>query len=487
MGSVTGLLGLGGGAAGTGFASPQSANLQTPTTAAQANTAYTGNQDALQQQQAFLQAIQGQNGIQNQSNVFNQLQGVANGQGPNPAQAMLAQSTGANVANQAALMAGQRGAQSNVGLIARQAAQQGANTQQQSAGQAATMQANQSLNALGQLGGMAGQQVAQQAQATGANTGAQQAEQQQLLNSIAQQNNSQVDMQSNVNTANAGLAQTTMGGQQNLISGITGGLGGALGLAQGGKVPHYAGGTGMVQAGTYGPINYADPGFAQTPGVGQPDPTLSAPAMPSPTTPAAPQAPTVPQASQSGPQSKVGQHFASQSSPSGTPPPMQQAGNTIGKGIGAGINALFGSSTYNPTDEQQLQNTATADAALGTGNEKELSASNPSDMPMAAKGGKVPAMVSPGEKYLKPQDVAKVKAGANPMQVGETIPGKPKVSGAKNDYANDTVPKDLDEGGIVLPRSVTKSRNPEWAAHAFVKAYMAKGGLVPSAPKKAKK
>ncbi len=100
-------------------------------------------------------------------------------------------------------------------------------------------------------------------------------------------------------------------------------------------------------------------------------------------------------------------------------------------------------------------------------------------MMAAAKGGKVPAMVSAGERYLKPQDVAKVKKGANPMQVGEKIPGKPVVSGAKNSYANDVIPKDLDEGGIVLPRSVTQSKHPHWAAMKFVQAHMAQGGLVP--------
>jgi len=68
------------------------------------------------------------------------------------------------------------------------------------------------------------------------------------------------------------------------------------------------------------------------------------------------------------------------------------------------------------------------------------------------------------------------------MKTGETIPGKPKVSGAKNDYANDTVKKTLQEGGIVLPRSVTKSKNPDKNAEAFVAAVLAKNSK--SLPKK---
>jgi hypothetical protein len=94
---------------------------------------------------------------------------------------------------------------------------------------------------------------------------------------------------------------------------------------------------------------------------------------------------------------------------------------------------------------------------------------------LAAEGGKVPALVSPGERYLPPKEVAKVVKGQkSPMEAGEKIPGKPKVGGAKNSYANDTVPKTLEEGGIVLPRSVTQSKNPEWAAHKFVRDVMAK-------------
>jgi ABC-type multidrug transport system fused ATPase/permease subunit len=74
---------------------------------------------ALQQQQNFLNALYQQpGGYLGQGNVFNQQQALANqlqqqtlGQGPNPAMAQLAQQTAANTANQAALMAGQRGAE----------------------------------------------------------------------------------------------------------------------------------------------------------------------------------------------------------------------------------------------------------------------------------------------------------------------------------------------------------------------------------------
>jgi hypothetical protein len=97
-------------------------------------------------------------------------------------------------------------------------------------------------------------------------------------------------------------------------------------------------------------------------------------------------------------------------------------------------------------------------------------------MTQLAQGGQVvPALVSPGEKYLNPREVEMVKkTGVNPMQVGEKIPGKPKVSGAKDSYANDTVPKTLEKGGIVLPRHVTQAKDPAKAAAKFVQGILAK-------------
>lgn len=354
MGAVGGILGLNGGAGGTGFSGPERANIQSPVTTQQANTAYDQNQAALAQQQALVQALAAQNGLANQSGVYNQLQNVANGTGPNPAQAQLSQATGANVANQAALAASQRGAGANIGLMQRNAANQGSAAQQQAAGQAATLQAQQSLAAMGQMGNLANQQAAQQIGATQSYTGAQQQEQQNLLNSIAGQNSANVNMQSNINSANAGLAGGVMGNQAAAI----GGLFNAAGAAAGGG------------------MRKAEGGLIEKPGAS----------------------------------SFLGRHM--------------MKGN-----------------------------------------------SQPAKM---AEGGKVPALVSPGEQYLSPTDVKKVESGKNPMAVGEKIPGKPKVSGAKNSYANDTVPKTLEEGGIVIPRSVTQSKNPHWEAMKFVHAHMAK-------------
>lgn len=235
MGAIGGMLGLSGGAGGTGFGGPNYAPLLAGTTGGQLAGSYTGTQNALGNQQALLNALAAQKGIQNQSQVYNQLQDVAAGTGPNPAQAMLANSTGQNVANQAALMASQRGAGANTGLIARQAAQQGAGIQQNAAGQAAAMQAQQSLNALGAAGSLANQQAAQQIGQQNAAVQGQMGEQQLLQNVNAQNNQANIASVGNVNNVNAGLAGQTMGMTGKIIGGAMGGAGAAAAtLAEGG-------------------------------------------------------------------------------------------------------------------------------------------------------------------------------------------------------------------------------------------------------------
>jgi hypothetical protein len=201
-----------------------------------------GMQGGIGQQQGFANALGAQGGPANQNQVYGQYQDIYKGQGPNPAQEMLAQSTGANVANQAALAAGQRGASSNVGLIGRQVGQAGSQAQQQGAQQAALLQAQQSLGALGGAGNIAGQQVGQQANAL-ANLNAvlqgnasQVAGLQGMQNQgIANANNNQVNQerlglaaaQGNQNVQ-AGVNQTAQENQNKMIGGLTNSLGTAF-------------------------------------------------------------------------------------------------------------------------------------------------------------------------------------------------------------------------------------------------------------------
>lgn len=472
------------------------ADLLNPSTVAQADTTFGQSQDALKQQQALVAALQAQNGIQNQSDVYNQLQGVAAGTGPNPAQAMLANTTGANVANQAALMAGQRGSSANAGLVARQAAQQGGNLQQQAAGQAAALQAQQSLNAMNSLGGIAGQQVGQQQQAvTGLNQFAQQGNQN-VLNSIAAQNQAAVANAAQANQANAGIANTAAQGQFGMLGGLmnaggaAAGAGGAPKAAKGGEVQKFAQGTpgGTVQPPQIQPIGVVNPPVQQQPVLAKP-----------------------------GPQSAAGRFLT------GMAQPMQmtsasQAGQQMGQGIGQGVASLFGSKTAAPRpaaptsyaaivhgdDNQMVEPDSNEAFVQGGGTMQQVQApvnqnvgqpvnsTNTPDMGYADKdvfaaglnshyksGGVVPAKVSPGEVYLPPSKVKEVaKEGNRPgdaLKKGEKIPGKAKVKG--DSYDNDTVSKDLEAGGIVLPRSVTEAEDAPAAAAKFVAAILAKQGL----------
>lgn len=495
------LNGLFNGAQGSGFQA-QSANIINPNTNAQQQALFTQAQQgaqglgttaqgiqgqlgganqaaagALGQQQSFTNALSGSQGIQNQQNVYNQqqqlsnqLQGVANGTGPNPATAQLAQATSANTANQAALMAGQRGSGANAGLIARQAAQQGAANQQNAAGQAATLQAQQSLGAMSQLQGqqanmanLAGTQVNQQQ--TGLSNLANQAatqqgqlqnqygfNQSQLQNyNLAQQgqqlaqtqaaNNANTAMQSNINSVNGQIANTNAQAQNSLGGGLLGGAGsvlGTIGLAKGGFVNNP-----VLQQSKM--IPFADGGDV--------------------TTAATPQAP-MNSAIRSQPMSNVAKALSGQAN-------IASSGNDLGAGIASFLKKGFQALTApgaTPDGEPPMPE--------GDGTNPLLATMGPA----FAKGGKVPAMVSPGEIYLNPRQVKEVAQGKRSPLAGEKIKGKAKVKG--DSLENDTVPKTLEVGGVVQPKSVTESDDKLRKAHQFIGALLTKNG---SLPKKAGK
>lgn len=144
-------------------------------------------------------------GSQVQQNLSNVLQNEASGGGPNPAKAMLAQATGANVANQNALAAGVRGSNANPALVARQAAQTGAGIEQQSAGQTAILQAQQQLAAQQQLEHLSAQQQVQQQTANAQNIG----------------------MQENLNNSGTSQANAIQGARSGLFGGTLQGQGAA--------------------------------------------------------------------------------------------------------------------------------------------------------------------------------------------------------------------------------------------------------------------
>lgn len=416
------MLGLSGGAGGTGFAGPQLAPVASGVNADQAESSYKANQDALAQQQRLVQALQAQNGLGNQSQVFgqnqglyNQLQGIAAGQGPNPAQAMLNQATGQNVANQAALMAGQRGAGANVGLLARQAGQQGGALQQNAAGQAAVMQANQSLGALGQAqgvlgqaGNIAGNQAANQIGAQQAYTGAQQAQYGNVLNALGQQNQANISNQASVNAANAGLTQTGMQGQQGLVGGLLNAAGVAAGLpggkakAYGGEIAGYANGGPVGAQSSFGQFLTTVSGPSGGGSIPMPPPASGGPVKP-----------------------LFGQDWGSKSPPSAPPPGAESEGFKT-----SGVEGAY--------------------------------------YPAQNKGGLVDVVLSPGEKVVAPKDV---KAAAGGKVKAKTVPGKTEVKG--DSLKNDKVPAKLAPGSVVVPRTKAKDGRD---ASSFVKDTLAKRG-----------
>lgn len=240
MGTVTGLLGMGGGAAGTGV------QITNPVSGQELAGANSGVQNSLNSQNDLLNALTAQNGIQNQSNVYNQLQDIAAGQGPNPAQAMLNQATGQNVANQASLMAGQRGAAANPALIARQAAQQGAGIQQNAIGQGATMQANQSLNALTTAGQLANQMASNRM-----------SQNQALTNAELQRQGTLNNAYGNYNQIQSGLAQNVQKQQSQVLGGIMNGASAGMGMLGGTPQAPAASGQNSILAGEASPMNGA--------------------------------------------------------------------------------------------------------------------------------------------------------------------------------------------------------------------------------------
>lgn len=464
MGFVGSLLGTAGGAAGTGFAAPTGTN---PTDLARAQqNALAG----INQQQSFLNALNpgALQALQSQQGLLNQLQQGAQGQGPNPALAQLNQTTAQNTANQAALMAGQRGAAANPALIARQAAMQGAANQQQAAGQAATLAAQQQIAQEQML------QAQQQAMA---------GQQQAGLNAYNQAANTQqgnlLGMQANINNANAQLAGNVMPAQQNLFGGLmnTGvgagakllsGLGGG-GTAAGGTA--LAGGAGDVGgAASTLPVDVASEGSMLAAEGGKIPKKMAAGGDLMPV--AQPGVSPMDQiADPSKPSSAFGNFLQSQINPvanTAKKAPAASSSNPFGGLMSAVPGVAGGYGQALSVENPQFGMSGILGHGIANMGTKTLG---------LASGGKVPVLLSPGEKVLSPEKAKKAADGKiSPMAEGKKVPGKPKVGGAKNDYANDTHKDALEPGSVVLPRSVTQSKDAEKKAIAFIQAVMAKHG-----------
>lgn len=448
MGAASGVLGTAGGALGTGISAPRRAGIEEATDKQDVDNAELRATKSLKDQHALLKALQKQGGLSQQNALADQLaaangigtqnqaisglagaanmyQNIAQGNGPNPAMAALHQATGQNVANQAALMAGQRGAGANAGLIARQAAQQGAATQQQAVGQGATMQAQQQLNALTGLTGaqqamgslgttqaqmqqaqanqLAGQQITQNNQ----NAQAALSNQQQMQNALAAYNNASVSGQNSLNAANTAMINQMQSRSQAAAGGSMSGAGSAIGMmaaaAQGGEVIKMANGGFADQAvNSSAPQSMFGQFLVNGPNYGISDAPINMEAIPG--------------------------------------DDMTQAGSDLGKSIGAYAKQSGGQQT----NAQSWAGPDSAPAAGGGGFGGGATA-------VAAQGG---LATTGGHVFAKSSSQKAVKSG--------------------DSYDNDKIPAKLSEGEIVLPRSVTMSKDPVRSAADFVAKVIAK-------------
>jgi len=396
------------------------ANITPGTSPEQLATAYSGAQSGLSQQQDITNALTPgvTQGAQTQAQLNEMLLEQAQGNGPNPAQAELNQNTAQNIEQQAALQAGQRGAGANAGLVARQIAQQGAKTQQQAIGEAATLKAQQQLAAEQNLQNLTAQQVAEGATAVQGVNNAQQNEQNILQNANTAFNSANVSQQSNINSVNAGVSEANQKNAGNILGGIggllsnipiVGGLfeeGGmvtkehlhAMKKSMGGMVKRpqkYASG-GVIGSPTAGPQSFVGQWLNSTPQQG----TL-------PTTTAAPLAPDTPAAD------------------------LSEAGSNIGG---------FIKDAFTPAEES-----VTGGGGGNIGNQIMIPEARGGLM---EKGGKVRAH-DKKEKAVKKD----------------------------NALANDKIPAMLSEGEIVIPRSITTHPMAPEKAAAFVAKTLAKRRL----------
>lgn len=171
--------------------------------------------------------------IAGQQALIKALQSQANGTSVNPAQAMLNQATNQNIKQNAGMISSQKGI--NPAQAIRQAGQNQAAMSQQAAGQAATMGAQQQINAQNQMANVYGQ-IGNQA--------------------LSQQNIAQQGFYA-PQSINAGTAATNAKTNAAIIGGGLQAGGAAMGLAHGGMVhENYADG-GLIGAPSLDPMSNA--------------------------------------------------------------------------------------------------------------------------------------------------------------------------------------------------------------------------------------
>lgn len=401
--------------------------------------------------QDLLNTSQGQfNGAFNdQGNLANILMNQVNGNGPNPAQIQAQQMNENAIKSNTGMIASQKGI--SPAIAARLAANNAAGMQQQAAGQGALLGANQQLSAESALGGLYGQQANEAAGMDSTNQ-----------NAIASYNNAQVGMTSNMNNTNQATHAQNAATAGGLVGGLAGGISGAIGLAKGGVVPAKENPKLAMVPKTQrfdmgGPV-MSNWGYSMHPNI------------------------------DSGASSMANQYIAA-------------GGQALSKGISGLLNPAAKpegpttTGTAAPWEEGGGMAGGPMDAMGGAGAAEGGAGLGDLAVLAAAKGGVIPEKMAGGGIMGDVMKVAplalmalnqggKVEDHMHHMaQIyhpdfggklatlkadGGNVPGKPAVAGKKNTYKNDTVPAMLSPGEIVLPRSVTQSKDPVKAAADFV-------------------
>lgn len=478
-----------------------SANINPGTNTAQLNDAYNSAQNGLNSQNNLVTALQPQvpSAVSNQNAVANSELSMLNGTGPNPALDLLNQQTGNNVANQASLMAGQRGASANPGMIARLAAQQGASTEQQSVGQAATNEANQMVTAQNNLANLSNNQISQTGQAVTGQNSAAQNEQSILQNANTSANNAAVGMQSNINNVNAQTSAANQNMNANILGGVTSGISSLSSIFEKGglvKDQHLVLAEMIAHALKHvHRVRMADGGELDSPDLGKFSAGTDSASSPSiPATSPLPADQTDLSGKKSGGGGGGGGLGALLALKSGGQVPnlgtmsFNGTASSSGPTLDSGMQLPKGSEDFSkdvqgltkqkpegPTTVGQAgswedgggmaggpMDSGSGDtptyAAQGGKMEKNICPGpHPSHVAnFLAGGGHVPAMVSEGEIYLNPEQVRKViHEDMDPMKVGTKIKAQNASQRAtiKGDsLKNDKIAMELEEGGVVIDR-----------------------------------
>lgn len=450
-----------------------------------------------------------------QGQLAGQLQAQANGTGPNPALAQLNQTTQQTGQQAASTIASQRGM--NAGLAARTSAQNQAVTQQQAAGQAASMTAQQQIAAQSNLSNLYGTEASGINGQEGAINSAGQ------INAGLTQGNQQI-----ASSAVSGIA----GGAGSAFGKLAHGGVVHQKMASGGSIEGQTITPPQVQqANAGGPssnvgqyLNQMKTGNGQATGINQQDiqklgkgiksyfnktgtntaasPTSTASNGVTSTDISSPNTLTDSNAAITNQDTGLAQQGTSAPVSVDAPAAVDTGGADAAGAAdaGAATDAAAGdAAAAGATDAAAAGATdaaaagaagASSDAGLlallargGYISRKKMAEGGPMDtstplgnfedsiQSMLAKGGKVPVLLSPGEKVLKPSAAKAVAKGkANPMAMGATVPGQAKVKG--DSYANDTFATSLPPGAIVIPRHITQSKDAPKKAAAFVAAHL---------------